>query len=412
MTLRRIFVVLVVPLFLLLAGVNGALLYLWERGEAARGLENQALAAAVTTAAFAAASDDLGAALSEPGRVLAVRLAAANITGLDGLYLAAPGQAPRRIAGRGVHASLEGLSLPRKAAALPIRAGAAGHRVATALAPAARGEYVIAQIDAEPLFAQVAGLKRLIAGLVVATGLLGFLLAWVVAGRIRRDLSRNSAMIEAIRAGGAPASAEGLAIRETRDLAQAVRLMQTSVAGRIARNERELAARDRAREEATAVADYRQSAFPPVSQQTVGRRLAIRMLGDAPAGSFHALCERDGRAALVLGECVGKSPAEALALALSARRFFEHAALDVDLSASVATGRQAFGIARVAWLEWTGCDPAETRVLALLEGDGAERAAAYAARAPGLEPDDLVADLSVLLSVSGVLAVLGEAAQG
>lgn len=413
MSLRQIFLLLVAPLFVLLAGVNGALLYVWEHREAARGLESQALAAAVTTAAFAASTDDLAQVLAQPTRVRALEAAAANITGLDGLYVARPGAPTRRIAGAGAHASLAGLSAPRAPVALPIRKSAGGYRVATALAPAANGEYVIAQIDAEPLFAQMDVLNRLIAGLMAGAGLLGVLLAWTVAGRIRRELSRNSELVEAIRE-GRPAQAEGLGIRETRDLAQAVGLMQTSVAGRIARNDRELAARDRDRDESAAAADYREGAFPPLSTRVAGVDLAVRMLGAAPAGAFYALCRQPDRAVLVLGVCEGGGPADSLAQALAARRYFERETLAGAPAEAIARGRSAFGVSQIVWRDWRDGDVLGTgpQVLALLDGDKAARAAAYAAQAQDLSPEAVMADLTALLAASGVLAVLGQGGQG
>lgn len=408
MTIRGAFLLLVVPLFLLLAGVNGALLFVWERGEAAKGLESQALAAAVTTAAFAASVDDLGLALSQPHRTKAMHAAAASVSGLDGLYLVTPGQAPRRLAGSGKNASLGGLSPPRSPVALPIRANAAGRRVATALAPAADGEYVIAQIDAEPMFAQVDGLIRLVAVLVAAAGLVGLLLAWMIASRIRRELARNAAMIAAITENGAAVSSDGLAIRETRDLGDAVRLMQTSVAGRVARNERELATRDRHRDEASATADFRETAFPSVSTTAVGLAVSVKMLGEPPAGAFYALCVQSGRAGLVLGECQGDTPAEALAQALAARRYFEHRMLEGAVEDNVELGRRAFALSRLAWRAWSASDvpEADAQVLSLLDGAEGRRAAAYATRASGLSADAIVADLAVLLSADGALAVL------
>lgn len=411
MTLRQTFLVLVAPLFLLLAGVNGALLYISERAEAAKGLEAQALAAAVTTAAFASAGDDLARVLSQPRRVQAFRAATASIRDLDGLYLARSGQAPRRIAGTGEKASLEGLARPRAPVALPIRADAAGYRVATALAPAGDDEYVIVQIDAEPLFAQVDGLKWLIVGVVVAAGLAGLLLAWGVGSRIRGELVRNSAMIAGIRADGPPPTVEGLTIRETRDLGQAVRLMQTSVAGRIARGDRELAAQDRRRGEAGAVSAYRQTAFPPLSATAAGMTLSVRMLGQAPPGAFYALCLQPNRAALVLSVCDGATPAEALARAVSARRYFERGPPDGDVTAHVERGRRAFALSRLAWREWSEFEAAGPRlsVLALLDGNNADRAATYGRRSSGLSADAVAADLAALLSANGVLAVLGVA---
>jgi len=406
-SIRRTFLLLVVPLFLLLAGVNGALLYLWEKSEAEHGLQDQALAAAVTTAAFAEATPDLAQALAAPERAGAMRASAANITGLDGLYLAGPGQAPRRIAGDGRRARPGVYSRPTAPTSLPITRAANGRPVATALAPiGGGGGYVIAQIDAQPLFAQIAELKRLIAGVVAVAGLLGLVLAWVVAQRITGELKHNSELIEAIRTDAAPPSVDGLAIRETRDLANAVSLMRTSVAGRMARGERELADRDRQRDEAGSVAAWREAAFAPLSATAAGAAVAARMLGRTPAGAFYALAQKDGRAALVLGECEGDTPAAALARAVAARRYFERHMLDGAPEAAAAAGQEAFALTRVAWQAWDAA-PATPAVLALLDKGSEERAAAYVRRAGPIGSAALADDLAALLAANGVLAVVG-----
>lgn len=306
MSIRRTFLLLIAPLFLLLAGVNGALLYVWERAEAERGLAGQALAAAVTTAAFADASDDLARALSDPVRAEALRDAARRVTGLRGLYIVRPDGRAVQIAGRPSRFWPGRFEAPRAPLAAPIRSGPSGERMATGLAPVAGGGYVIAQIDAEPLFAQVAGLQRLIVGVVLAAGLVGLALALAIARLIVRELARNSATIEAIRADRAAEDGDRFAIRETRDLALAVRLMRASVSGRLARSRHELARRDRERDEAGAVAAYRETAFAPLSLTAAGAAVAVRMLGAAPAGSFHALCGDGRQATLVLGSAPAK----------------------------------------------------------------------------------------------------------
>jgi hypothetical protein len=406
MTIRRTFLLLVAPLFLLLAGINGALLFVWERGEAARGLDGQAIAAAVTTAAFAAGSDDLARTLSDPRRDAALRAAAANIRGLDGLYVVTGDSGPVRIAGRADAANPGRLTPPTRPVALPITVSPAGRHLATALAPASGGRYVIAQIDAEPLFAQVAGLVRLVTALMAAAAVVGFGLAWWVASRIARELARNATMIAAIRA-DADAAAEDetdLTIRETRDLAHAVRLMKTGVDGRLARGGRELAMRDRRRDEAASVADFHETAFPPLAVEAAGAAVAVRMLGDAPAGSFYALSQAGGRGGLVLGECEGVTPAEALAQALAARRFFERRLLDGPAAERVAQGQAAFGLKRVAWVDWGAAAPATS--LTLLDGDNGEKAQAYARRSGGLAASAVADDLAALLAANGVAAVL------
>ena len=403
---KRQFLLLVAPLFLLLAGVNGALLFLWERAEAARQLDNQALAAAVTVAAFASGADDLAATLRDPRRSAAFREAAGRAEGLDGIYIAGPDGVAQQVAGRHHGQALARYAPPARPTALPVAADASGRRVATALAPMGGGRFVIAQIDAGKLDAEVATLKSIVVGLLAAAGVLGVGLAWFIASRIARELAANSAMIEAIRGDQAIPSAGDLAIRETRDLANAVRLMKTSVDGRLARSDRDLALRDRRRDEAGAAAAFRETALPPLAAEAAGATLAVRMLGKAPAGSFYALCRENGRAGLVLGECEGAGPADALAQALAARAFLERRLLDGDPAARVEEARQAFGMARVAWTDWSEGRPLEVRTLALLAEGLGERAEAYARRGAGLTPDATADDLAVLLDADGVLAVL------
>lgn len=416
MTIRRTFLLLLAPLFLLLAGVNGALLFVWEQAEARRGLENQAIAAAVTTAAFVAGGHDLVQALADPQRAAAMRTAASKVTGLHGLYLLGADGRAVRLAGAGGDPGR--FAAPRAPVALPIANDASGHSLATALAPAGPGRFVVAQIDAEPLAAQVSGLVRTVAFLIAAAGLLGVVLAWSLASRIARELGRNSATISALRADSPGADdAEGFRIRETRDLALAVRLMRTSVSGRMARGRYELARRDRERGEVRAAAAYREAAFPPLATDAAGISLAARIVGEAGPGSFHALCVDGDRAALVLGECAAETPASALALAIAAQRFFTERLLDGAVEARLEQGRAAFGLTRVAWAQWSADQPvAAARMVALLDGDNTARADAYLARAEGVAPDAVIDDLAVLLRPNGVIAVLrptsGEGGEG
>ncbi|HEY0646342.1 hypothetical protein [Phenylobacterium sp.] len=410
MTIRRAFLLLVVPLFLLLAGVNGALVYFWERAEAERGLEGQAIAAAVTVAAFAD-THDLANALADPVRAAGLRSAATHVTGLTALYLvdaegrASPvvGAAP---AGRSPYAR------PVAPAALPVAVDAAGRQHITGLAPVEGGRFVVAQIDAAPLIAEVAELRRLVAGLVVGAGLVGLVLALAIAQGIVRELAGSGALIQAIRTDAPVSEAEGFRIRETRDLALAVRLMRTSVAGRLARGRHELARRDRERDEAASAAAQHETAFPPLALEAAGGALAVRMLGRGSSGRFYAHCEADGRAGLVLGECAAETPATALAQALAARRYFEAHLLDGAPEACIAEGCSVFGVGRVAWRVWTATEPPAAGAPALLDGDNAARAEAYVARAAGLTPAQVLEDLVTLLEAEGVLAVVRSAEGG
>ncbi|MBI1200393.1 MAG: hypothetical protein GC203_21240 [Phenylobacterium sp.] len=411
MSVRRIFLMMIVPLFLLLAGVNGALLYAWEKSEAAHGLENQALAAAVTVAAFAAGNDDLAAALADPRRDAALRKAVGKIEGLEAIYLVGADGRARRIAGAGPEAPPGRFDPPTTAAALPVRLTADGRRVAPAVAPAADGRYAVALIDAEPLAAQVTQVGLLVAALVAGAGLLGLVLAGLVARRITRELARDSAMIAAIRDGAAD-DPQDLAIRETQDLAEAVRLMRVSVEARQARGRRELALRDRRRGEAAAARAWRDEAFPPLDAEAGGARVAVRILGEPGPGAFYALCDRAAAGLVALGECEGVTPARALAGALAARRYFEAGPPDSDVEGWIARGRRAFAVRRLAWRAWADGTAPAAGVLALLDEDAVGRAQAYGARAGGLRPAEIAEDLDALLGADGAVAVVGSAEAG
>jgi hypothetical protein len=402
MTVRRVFLLMIVPLFLVLAGVNGALVYVWEQAEARRGLQAQALAAAVTVAAFADGQRDFGASLKASGRAANLRLAAAHVTGLVGLELVDAEGRSVLVAGEG--GAIDGLRRPDRPAALPITADAGGRRVATALAPASDGRFVVARIDAEPLFARQAELRRLLIGLAAGATVLGFVLAWLVARVIAREVGRAHALVAA----EGPGTADGPAfrVRETRDLAAAVRLMRASVAARISRGRHELARRDRARDEAVAASAWREGALPPLSTTVAGVEVAARRLGEAPAGSFWALCAGEGRAALVLGECEGPTPTAALARAMAARRFCERRLLDGPTEDRLDEAARAFAIRRLTWVDWSERRGPEADVLSLMDGDAGDKAAAYRRRAAGLSPDAVIDDLAVLLDANGMVAVL------
>jgi len=414
MSIRRTFLLLIAPLFLLLAGVNGALLYLWERAEAERGLANQAIAAAVTVAAFADASDDLAAALADPQRAAGLRDAGRRIAGLHGLYIITPDGETLQIAGRPSAYWPGRFDAPPAPLAAPIRSDPSGRHMATGLAPVKGGGYVIAQIDAEPLFAQVKGLQRLVIGLVAAAGLIGLVMALVISRVIVRELGRNSATIAAIRTDASAADDDRFAIRETHDLAKAVGLMRTSVTGRLARSRRELARRDRARDETTSAVAWRETAFAPLETEAAGASVAARVLGDAPAGAFFALSIEGGRAAVAVGECEGESPSATLASALAARRYLE-ARLAAEGEGAIVRAAAAFAIARIAWCAWQVAAPTPC-VAAILDDGKDEQAEAYVARSGALPPAAVIDDLAALLRPVGVLAVVkplsGQSGQG
>lgn len=405
MSLRRDILVLIAPLFLLLAGVNGALLYAWEKAEAANGLTGQAVAAAVTTAAFASGRDDLAAALADPRRSAALRAAAANIPGLVGLYVGRGEDPPVRIAGSGAAEAPGRYDPPAKPLTPPIDLKAA-KPLAVAVVAAGRDGYVVAQIDAAPLAAEIESLRGLVFTLLAGGGVVGVALAWRVGGRIAREVARNADMVAAIRAGSGVEESEArrLSLRETSDLAHAVRLMKTGVDGRLARADRELAMRDRRRDEVSSVAAMHAASFGVLDAQVAGAAVSVRLRGSPSPGVFYALAERDGAAGLVLGECGGETPSERLANALAARAYFERRWLE-DPEARREAGRRAFGLERLAWCGWTRQAP-QPFAPTLLEQDAGGQASAYLERSGRLTAGAVADDLSILLEGDGALAVV------
>lgn len=412
MTVQRGFLLLVVPLFLLLAGVNGALLYRWEQAEAERGLEKQALAAAVTLAAFADDPDDFVRRIGEPHRAEALRRAIAKAPDLTGLFLVRSDGRSVRIAGTYPLENLGPLRRPGNAMAMPRSERSTAGAVTSALAPAGRDAFVVALVDAEPLMARSSTLRRVLVGLLLAAGALGVLLASLTARRIARELSRTSTTIKALETGAPLDAVQGFRLRETRDLALAVRLMQTSVAARLARGGYDLARRDRLRTDDRAAKIHRNSAFPPVVATIAGAAIAVRTLGQAPAGCFHAACTTAEHGGLVVGECAADAPSEAVALALAASRFLTDHMLDGDPEARLREACAAFGIERFDWVVWPAeAPPPEPRAVTLLEGVKARQAREYVGRATALDPEAALEEIEALFPVDGVIGVVRASAE-
>jgi hypothetical protein len=410
MNIRLTILSLSIPLFLLLVGLNGALLFDQETTEMKQALGDQAVAAAVTVSAFAATAPDPVRYLTQPARRASVQKATMEVTELKALYLVRSRTIVAHLIPASATIDAARLHAPAAPVALPIETNSAGRRVVAALAPVSPDMFIVSEVDAEPLYARIAALKRLLLLLLISAGVIGGGLALLVARRVTRELALNRAMIAAIARDAPPPPAPVLMIRETRDLAAAVGLMGASLAAGLERDRRAMIELDLLRDETASVAAYHQAAFAPVSWHSAGVTVEVRMLGDAPAGCFFALCKgHNGKhGALVMGECTASTPAAALAQALAARRFFEGHMGAGNTVKCVAIARDAFELARIVWLDWTDSETVTaTRTLALLDDKSTQRAAAYVHQMGMLDPDALMGDLTALLPVCGVLAVLG-----
>lgn len=400
MSIRRTITLLTVPLFLLLALVNGALLYFQERAEKSQALAGQALAAAVATAEFISSMPDPRSELAEPLRARTLQASVARIPGLDGLTLTLPGAAPLPLLKSAEPWIPEGLERPAKARALPLDADGARPRHVVAVAPVAGGGYVAARIDAEPMFAQMTRVQRAIALIVLVAGITAAILSWFVARRITRELELNGKAIAAIAAGEPIAGDQGLTIREARDLADAVRLMESSSKAALTRSRRVLLHRDRERTVETAIAASRAVHFAPEARELAGARIAARICGDAATGSFFALCEDGERGAIVLGRCGGGSPQEAFSRAVAARAFIE--ANWFALPTGECLGA-APSIEETRILEWT---TPVTGLVTLTDERVAAAAETYAAHNRDAAPAELLDGIELLLRPAGVFAAV------
>jgi hypothetical protein len=389
-SVRLIIVLLALPLFLLLAAVNSLLLYQEETREMAAGLRGQALAAAVTVAEFAKASSDPFTDLVQPHRYRALHSGTRGIVGLDALYLVRPGRPPLDLIDRPLSSHRQGIA-PAKPALIGPWRNARGHLLITALAPAGKGDMVVADVDADPLGRRALHLERLSIALVVGSAALAILLGLIIARRVIGEFRRTRAIIEA-RGGGY--AGEQLGIQEVRDLADAIHLIDASVASELQR----LGAAGKG-DLAIGVAAERGRYFPNVSDRDNGMKLSIRMLANAPAGCFHVRKEESGY--LVFGEMEGE-PAEAFAAAVALSNYVLAGAPE-EFDRRVDAACQAFGCTQIVRIAY-GDAPQSFG----LNGNAAAMRD-YGERNPDLDPDALTEDMTILFPNAGIVGAVRSA---
>ena len=389
MSVRIILVLLALPLFLLLVAVNSALLYREESRDMEAGLRGEAIAAAVTVAEFVRESSDPFADLVQPHRLAALHASTGNSPGLKALYLVEPGRAPLSLLDRPV-ASPRIVAAPARPEIVGPWQDKAGRPLISAIAPAGRGAMVIADIDAEPLARMTFQLKRLSIALVGGSAVLAILLGLVVGRRVSREFRRTHAIIAAQE--GGDRDDDALSILEVRDLADAIRLIDRSVADDLAR-----LGDKRLIDPGSGITTLRARHFPDVTERHAGVTLAIRTLPGAAPGSFHVHSRCENGFLIALGEIDG-DPAQAFAAAIALRDFvaagpaeqFEH---------RLTLASRAFGVTHAIDLI-----SARDGVFALNDTD--RGMPDYAARNPGLDPEALTADLALLFPDAGIIAAM------
>lgn len=407
MSIRSIILFVSIPLLILLAAVNGALLYFQGKAEMLHGLNDRALAAAITGAEFLAAGERPETIASDPLRRRAMTAAARHIDGLDGYYLIGGDAKPVALVPSATPWAIPAWSAPAEPVVLPVARAANGRRHVVALAPVSPGRFVAARVDAEPVFARIDGLLHWIELGIALAALIGLAAGWYVARRITRELDASARTMRALETGASPGNDEALSIAEARDLSAALRLIDANRTAARDRLERQLRHEDAARTPSEAWRAWRQSRFAPIATTVAGSDVAVRLLGDAPPGCFFALCQGQGEAALVMGECEASTATDALALAIAARGFFERQLLVLGADAALELACPAYTIARVEHLVWgEASPPSAVRLLALADPEVAQRAQDYAAIDPAAAPSAVLDAMDGLLKPDGLFAAV------
>ena len=389
--------------------LNGALLYFQERSESESALNEQALSAAVAAAEFTASTDAAERIFNDPSRSASIAAAARHIKDLNGFYFINGESEISALSPAADPWSLDGLSRPNEPVVMPIAAGASAHPYIVALAPAGAASFIAVRLDAAPMIARLAARRDHIVLISCIAGVIGALLAWHVAHRIVRDLHQNRAALVALEAGGDLSAGGSFRIREARDLADAVWLMDASQRAAANRLELETQRQNRERSPSKAAITYNRSTFKPVSLRTAGADIVIRLMGETSAGSFFVICESKGRAVIVVGECAAQTQTDSLALALAARDFLETHLLDGDVEACLALAKAAYGVTALNYAEWrTDDNPPAAEVLLLAVTDPETRRAAkrFSETDPDAAPADVLDGIEALLKPTGVFAAI------
>ena len=408
MSIRSIIFAASIPLFILLAAVNGALLYFQSRAEMIRGLDQRALAAAVTGAEFLSQMERPQSIFEDPVRARSIAKSVRRLPALDGYYLvdrdgkmialAAPVQPwdPGIVA----------------APTAPIVSASAqepdGQRYVVALAPVASDGFVAARFDAGSLFARIDDLRRWILLGVGLAALIGLAAGWYVARRIVRELAVSRATMVALDAGETLPDTDKLSISEASDLAAALRLVDANRRASQEQSHRQLTQEDRDRTDTAAFGTWRQSIFAPVSAILAGANISVRIMGDASPGCFYAICKGGEDAALVVGECEDSGAVDALASAIAARRFLERQWRILGGEQALELARLAFTITRLDYLCWTDAATldAASPLLSITDAETTHRARIYAEIDPDIAPDKLLDDIAALLQPAGIFGAL------
>ncbi|MHA7819560.1 MAG: hypothetical protein ACX930_07955 [Erythrobacter sp.] len=402
MTVRAIIMALTVPLFLLIAAINGAVLYFQEQSELSLALDEQARSAAVVVGEFIAEMEDPANELAQPLRREALANAVAQIEGLQGLYLLERSGSVTPLAMRVPEWEPE---VDWQGEAARFAQIEVDDQFFAAIVPAGEGRAVAARVDAAPLAANRSRIGWILAAIIAGVSVVAAALGWIVAGRVVRELGWIGRYF------AAPAETEPacnnsigdktvLTIRETRDLADAVSLMRASHAAAETRHQRHAARKDRERSIESAAAVLQRETFADIDIDEGARTIAVRLLGDVPVGAFYAFVTEGGESHVVLGRCAGEGSDGALANAVAARSFIASNLSRLGRETCLELARKAFRVEQIEAIS-TGEARAFACIASPQTGANAER---IAANSESLSPSERLGAIDALLEPDGIFA--------
>ncbi len=414
MSIRGVFMALTIPLFLLMAAVNGAVLYFQEQSEMSRALNDQALAAAIVTAEFIAEMDDPQTDLSKPQRQMALNTAARHIEGLQGLYLVENSGSITPLINGSVEWTPAAEWTEQSAVPAAYFDETTNAAFFAAIHPAGSGRAVAARIDAAPLSANAAQMTQIIVLIILAVSIFSAALSLLVARHISRELKWNG---KALNKPSQELAAEQFKIRETCDLSDAVRLMKASRDAAEMRHRRDSERASLRRDALSAARELQSDLFADTAVKLGLAAAAVRICGEVPLGSFYVLVEEEGGGGhIMIGLCqpgqrqseTANAAANAVANAAAARRFIEVNLTALGLEKCLKLAREAFNIEEIEILSWSpGHVPQDQNTLLCNASAETRRdALKIAASTKGLPPDQVLDAIACLLKPTGIFAAI------
>ena len=401
--------VLTIPLFLLMAAVNGAVLYFQEQAEVSRALTAQTLAAATVTAEFIAEMDDPQEELMKPRRQNALNAASASIDGLEGIYLVEITGEVTPLTQNTIPWSPPVEWLGRTAQPGAFQQDDTEIGFFAAIQPAGENRAVAARINAAPLLANRAQMTQIIAFIILGVSVFSALLSWFVAHRVSRELQWNRDQFASQTSASEATVQKELNIRETRDLSDAVRLMKASRDAAETRHQRSGERIAHNRTVNTASRELHNDAFPSAAFDLGAAHLAVRICGPISTGTFYAAAETGDDVCIFVGRCRSDQLGDGLANAAAARRFIENNIHSLGRERCAELAVEAFGIEALEYVTWPNATPqkAAPAFTCLAPDEVNMEAHQIALNGANLTPKQILDSIESVLNPVGIFTVIG-----